>query len=657
MGTYAMDSSRQQAGLRSRGIEVHLGQHPFEYALCVSLGWLSNLRWGAGAMVIVATLVARYVLHLGVETLTLCLIGVGILGYNLLFHRWLTQIQCNLTVASSQTHPLARLQIAADWVAMTLLMHFSGGIESPIILYFFFHIALAAILLSPWETYLSAGLAVALVNLTALLELTGVLPHYHVAGFVPVELYRAPTYVAGILFFFSTTVIVLAHLATRITRSLRTREREVIDLSRHLQSAYSRLEALYTAAQAISSTLELQEVLDRLTRSTTEAMRVKGCSIRLLEQTGTELCLASTYGLSETYLQKGCVLVERNPLARRVLAGEVVNVPDVSQEPRLEYAAETIAEGIRSSLSAPLIGKKGPLGLIRVYCSQANRFTQEDIDFLRAIANQGSIAIENAKAFQELQNLEEAKRKFILMVTHELRSPVGVVHSLLRTLVGGYAGRLSEIQADLVTRALKRVEFLQALIDDLLDLAAAKTGLRISTEAAVVDLRRILDEVIERYRIPAEEKGLTLEAHIESSEPLYLRANPAELDRAFTNLVSNAVKYTPAGGRVTVTLERQGPGAYITVKDTGIGIPEEALPHLFEEFYRAPNAKAQVKQGTGLGLVITKDIITRHRGTIRVQSTEGERTTFVVVLPLLDDRDTGETPSPLKVDTPSREVP
>jgi len=101
-----------------------------------------------------------------------------------------------------------------------------------------------------------------------------------------------------------------------------------------------------------------------------------------------------------------------------------------------------------------------------------------------------------------------------------------------------------------VTRALKRVEFLQALIDDLLDLAAAKTGLRISTEAAVVDLRRILDEVIERYRIPAEEKGLTLEAHIESSEPLYLRANPAELDRAFTNLVSNAVKSRVQRGEV-----------------------------------------------------------------------------------------------------------
>lgn len=652
-----LDISKRDRGILPEWAGDHLGQHPFEYALCVSLGWLSNLRWGAGAAVIIATLFARYVLHLGVETVALCLIGFGILGYNLLFHYWLTRIQCNMAGASAQTHPLARLQIAADWVAMTLLMHFSGGVESPVILYFFFHITLATILLSPWETHLFAGLAVALVNLTALLELIGILPHHHVAGFVPIELYRHPMYVTGVLFFFSTTVIVLAFLATRITRNLRAREREVIELSRDLQLAYSRLQALYVTAQTVSSTLEMQEVLDRLTRSTTEAMRVKGCTIRLLEKTGTELCLVSTYGLSETYLQKGCLLVDQSPLDQQVLAGDIVVVPDVSQEPRLQYAAEAIAEGIRSTLSAPLIGKKGPLGIIRVYCTQVNRFTQEDVEFLKAIANQGSIAIENAMAFQEIQNVEEAKRKFVLMVTHELRSPVGVIRSLLRTLAGGYAGPLSDVQADLVARALRRTEFLQTLIDDLLDLAATKTGLRVSGEARVVDLRQILGEVIERYRIPAEDKGLAFEANIEVSSPLHLSANPEELDRAFTNLISNAVKYTPAGGKVTVTLERQGHGAYITVTDTGIGIPEEALPHLFEEFYRAPNAKAQVKQGTGLGLAIAKDIITRHGGTIRVKSAEGKGTTFVVVLPLLDNLDTEKAESPLKVDISLPEVP
>jgi signal transduction histidine kinase len=112
-------------------------------------------------------------------------------------------------------------------------------------------------------------------------------------------------------------------------------------------------------------------------------------------------------------------------------------------------------------------------------------------------------------------------------------------------------------------------------------------------------------------------------------------AHAEELDRALTNLVSNAVKYTPEGGRVEIGLKTISGRAHLTVSDSGIGIPEEALPHLFEEFYRAPNAKAKVKQGTGLGLVITKDIINRYDGTIRVKSTEGKGTTFTVVLPLL----------------------
>jgi len=107
------------------------------------------------------------------------------------------------------------------------------------------------------------------------------------------------------------------------------------------------------------------------------------------------------------------------------------------------------------------------------------------------------------------------------------------------------------------------------------------------------------------------------------------------LDRAVANLLSNAVKYTPEGGMVKVSLTRQSGNARLAIKDTGIGIPEEAIPHLFEEFYRAPNAREQVKQGTGLGLVIAKEIVTRHNGTIRVSSEVGTGTTFTVILPLL----------------------
>ena len=108
-----------------------------------------------------------------------------------------------------------------------------------------------------------------------------------------------------------------------------------------------------------------------------------------------------------------------------------------------------------------------------------------------------------------------------------------------------------------------------------------------------------------------------------------------QFDRSFNNLISNAIKYTPKGGQVTVSLQIVEGQAQLTVSDTGIGIPEEEQTHLFEEFYRAPNAKAQIKEGTGLGLVITKDILSRYGCMIRLKSALGQGTTFTVTCPLV----------------------
>ena len=604
-----------------------------EYELRESLGWLSNLRWIAGAAVVAATWITRNVLGLDIPAVPLTAIGIGICLYNAGFKWWLARIQRGSPDIDAQPQTLARLQIAADWIAIAALAHFSGGIASPIILYYFFHTALAALLLSDKDTYISAAVATLLITGTALLERWSILPHHHVAGLLPADLYRNPLYLASTLFFFTSTIFVSAYLSTRITRRLRGREAEMIQLSGNLQRAYFQLETIYNNAQDVSSTLELQEVLDRLTRSTTNVMNLKGCTIRLLRETGTQLSLVSSYGLRDEYLKKGPLLVAQNPIVRQVLAGEIVAVSDVAADDRLQYPVEAAAEGIRATLTAPLEGRTGPLGIIRVYCDKANCFTEDDYLFLLAVASHGSVAIENAMAFEAIQHLEESKRKFVLFVTHELRAPIGVVRSLLNTMAGGYAGDLSDLQQDILDRAVRRAKFLQTLIDDLLDLAAAKTGLGVTKETEPVDLRVTLARIVERYRVPASEQGVDLQVRISDGHPICVVATTEELDRAFTNLVSNAVKYTPEGGVVEITLEAQSDKAQLVVRDSGIGVPWEALPHLFEEFYRAPNAKAQVQHGTGLGLVITKDILTRYGGTIRVSSGVGEGTTVTVILP------------------------
>lgn len=605
-----------------------------ERELLASQEWLIRIRWIAGLSVPLATAAVQAIFGLELAW-PLYLIGAGILIYNALFWWWVARLE-GKPVAVTSAYRLALLQITADWLAMTLLIHFSGGIESPAILYFFFHIVLASILLPARATYLFALLGAGLLSGTALLEYAGILPHVPVGGLLAAPLYQNPFYVAGVLAFFTSAIFVLTYLATGTTSRLRKREAEVVELSQQLQHAYNRLQTLYDSAQAITSTLDLQRVLNQLAEETARGLGVKACSIRMLDKTRTRLQVAAAYGLSQAYMQKGDLILDLNPLAREVLIGKTIVVNDALADGRLQYPTEAAAEGIRSMLTAPLHGKQGPLGLIRAYDTAPNRFTEDDMTFLEAMASQGSIAIENALAYQAIQHLDEAKSKFVRVATHELRSPVSVVRSLLRTLTKGYAGPLTEQQQDLVGRCLQRADFLQTLIDDLLDLAAGKAELQEAEQTEIVNIAAILDAVIERYTAPAAEKQITLTQVTELPIAPMVLATANGIDRIFNNLISNAIKYTPPGGKVTVTLRygQDSQHMQIQIADTGIGIPQESLPHLFEEFYRAPNAKAQIREGTGLGLSITKDLVQRFGGSISVESVEGQGTTFSVTFPL-----------------------
>ncbi len=607
-----------------------------EEELISSVAWFIRFRWAAGVGVLAAVGFTTSVLRITLPAATLYALGFAILAYNAVFRVILDRLLRAERRDIRQFDWLIIAQIGMDWLAMAALVHFTGGLESPAILYFFFHLIIVAILLSPRATYFAAAMAAILVGAITALEYVGALAHVGVPQYIIADQYRVPTYILGKLFFLYSTMFASAYLASTLSSRLRQREAQVVELSDNLQRAYARLRTLYESAEAVSSTLELNEVLDQLVRHATDALGVRACSIRLLDESGARLHVAAVYGLSEAYVQKGDLLIDRNPLAREVLAGKTIITNDVTAETGLQYPTEALAEGICSMLSAPLHGNKKLLGLIRAYSVERNHFTQDDVEFLEVIASQGSVAIENAMAYQELSQLDEMKSKFALTVTHELRSPVSVVRSLLRTMTGGYAGALSEEQRDLTARALRRADFLQTLIDDLLDLAAGKSDLAARAERVVVHLDEVIPRVVQRFEPSAREKRVQLQWCCEACHhPITISATNEGIDRIVNNLVSNAVKYTPAGGRVSVSLRLSDANAVLQVEDTGIGIPEDSLPHLFEEFYRAPNAKAQEKEGTGLGLAITRDLVTRYNGHISVQSQPEQGTRFTVMFPVV----------------------
>jgi signal transduction histidine kinase len=422
----------------------------------------------------------------------------------------------------------------------------------------------------------------------------------------------------GVLFFFTTASYAMAYFSMAISRRLRRREDE--------------LAGLYQSVQTTTSTLELTEVLNRLAEATTKALRCKAAAIRLLDKTGSHLEMMGAYGLSEAYLTKTPIEVARAQIDQEALSGKTVLVPDAPHDPRPRHPDKMAAEGIHTLLSAPLIGKRGSIGVLRAYGGTAYRFTENDAAFLSAIAAQGVVAIENAQAYQLLEDLDKSKSQFVRIVTHELRSPIQVTSSLLNVLSRSYVGDLNEKQVDLVDRAQRRIKFLQDLIDDLLDLAASKADVLATVERGPVPLTDIVKEVQARFESSAQDKGFVLRLEC-PDKTLNVWGDKSELDRMLNNLVSNAVKYTQEG-EVRLLLEQTDGLVRIVVADTGIGIPKEALPHLFEEFFRAKNAKELQQTGTGLGLSIIKDLVERYSGKIEVESVEGEGTTFTLTLPL-----------------------
>jgi len=415
-------------------------------------------------------------------------------------------------------------------------------------------------------------------------------------------------------------------------RERRLRQQELLRLQRRLSNAYQRIQTLYDVTKTVSSTLDLEEVLNLIAQNAVETMRVKACTIRQLDESGELVDIVASYGLSERYLTKGTVEVQKSLHTYQALSGQPTIIPDISQDGRLQYPAEARAEGISSMLCVPLLIRGKAEGVICVYGAEVDHFSQSDAEFLSALASEGATAVVNARAYQALEMADRAKSDFVRMVTHELRSPLSAVQSMLRIMEQGYVGPMTSKQQDLVQRSQRRISFLLALVKDLLELAAGKME-QLRGEKKEVVLSEIITRIAELVQTSAEEKGLKLKVEV-IDEPLILVGVEDGLERVFMNLVSNAVKYTPSGGSVAVRAWTEDDQIKAEVADTGIGIPEEALPRVFDEFYRAKNAKAVEMEGTGLGLAIAQDVVRRHGGQISVESVVGEGSTFYVTLPM-----------------------
>ncbi|HUX02138.1 MAG: HAMP domain-containing sensor histidine kinase [Phycisphaerae bacterium] len=232
------------------------------------------------------------------------------------------------------------------------------------------------------------------------------------------------------------------------------------------------------------------------------------------------------------------------------------------------------------------------------------------------------------RAYGDLQSLEQTKSLFMRKTSHELRAPVGTLQSLLKAA-------LRDLPAEgngrsLVERAVRRTENMLDLIDDLLRYSRLRTA-TVRERFEPVELAEIVRSAGELFRAQAEEKGVRFDIDAEAASVLGARDSLTDL---VNNLVSNAIRYTPEGGRVQVEVGGEGGEALLVVSDTGIGIPPGDLEHIFDEFFRGEEAKKAVQHGTGLGMTIVQRVVEMHHGRIEVESEVGKGTAFRVHLPL-----------------------
>lgn len=423
--------------------------------------WLVRLRWLAATAVVLGTFVCTHILRLSVREVPLYTIAALLFLYNAVVLNLLNRLtKVNSERARRRTKSLVDLQISADLIILTVLLHFSGGPENPLVLFYVFHVIIASILLSVWESFLQATLAISLFGILLLLESTGLVAHSCLKGLVNHCRYEEKAYLAAMFATFIVTVYLVVYLASYIAVKLRRAE-------------------------------EVQREANRLLR---EKDRVKD-----------------------------------------------------------EYVAH---------------------------------------------------------------------------LTHDIKGHLAAIQSCLGVAA---MNSLTGQAAEFVDRAYHRTEKLTAFVRMLLRLTRLK--LDGSVEMGPFCVSDAVREAVEAVRPAAQEKSLCLECFVIPA-PAIVAGNAMSFKEAIMNLLLNAVKYTPQHGTVSVRTEMLDKSVAVEISDTGIGVPQEEQVRIFEEFYRASNARQVEPEGDGLGLSLVKRVVEMHAGVISFSSHVGSGTTFRIVLPL-----------------------
>ena len=410
-----------------------------------------------------------------------------------------------------------------------------------------------------------------------------------------------------------------------------------------LTRSVGELKALGEVGEAVSSTLDLDTVLTTVVSRATELAGMDGGSVWEYDATREEFYVHATDRLPaevvdvlrSTPIGKG-----QGALGRLATTGEPVEIGDIAAEGRYprDVRDALVGCGYRSVLTVPLVREDRLLGALAVHRKMAGAFPRETVDLLARFATQSALAIQNAQLFREIEDksrqIEVASRhksEFLANMSHELRTPLNAIIGFSEVLHERMFGEINDRQAEYLRDILESGRHLLSLINDILDLSKIEAG-RMELSPDEFHLPTAVENTLTLVRERAQRRSIALASTVDA-QVATIHADERKVKQVLLNLLSNALKFTPEGGRVDVRTRVIDGHARISVTDTGVGIPQDEQAAVFDEFRQVGSA-ARKAEGTGLGLAISRKFVELHGGRIWVESRPGVGSTFAFSLPL-----------------------
>ncbi|HEU0010524.1 MAG TPA: GAF domain-containing protein [Verrucomicrobiae bacterium] len=399
-------------------------------------------------------------------------------------------------------------------------------------------------------------------------------------------------------------------------------------------------ESLANVSRAINSTLHLDEALQAVTREACQLMGGKMSSLLMLDDTREWLDLRASSGAGRAYLKKPRLAVGESLLGMVMRRKKPTQVEDVQTSARYAHIDVARREGLVSLLSVPLLFGGEAIGALSVYTGARHVFSNEEVRILSALAELSAIAIEKARLYERIVDVEEQLREneqlsalglLAAEVAHEIRNPLTVMKMLYHSLDLQFPADDPRTRDAAIMG--QQINHLNQIVEQVLDLAR-----RTEPKPAPVDVNKLIDDLglLTRHKLRAQR--IELIHRLAPGLPL-LMADPVQLEQAFLNLMLNAAQAMPDGGRLTLTTRPLAPRrnckpthVAVEVKDTGIGMTEEQCRRAFTSLLSTTRP-----QGTGLGLAIVRRVVETHRGEVTVKSKPGRGTTMTVTLPVANE--------------------